>query len=181
MKTIRNTVSLFALLLPMLSQAQFLQPSNNPPASIQLAWDASSSPDVGSYNVYYGVGSGQYTNKVTSVGTNLTVTITLLRGASYYFAATAVSTNGLESDFSNEINYRPANKPVPPFLRLAKINFAVMGVTEPYALVKVESTKDLHAWGLVGSATADGAGVFSVSDSSPVDPSPSRRFYRAYF
>ena len=72
-------------------------------ASVTLDWDASTDPEVAGYNIYYGAASGLYTNMV-SVGEVNSATITnVVPGATYYFAATAYNTVGLESDFSNEI------------------------------------------------------------------------------
>ena len=76
-------------------------------ASVTLAWDASPDASVVGYKVYFGVGSGAYTNSVT-VTNGLTCTITNLTvGVTYFFAATAYEINGIESDFSNEVSYRP--------------------------------------------------------------------------
>jgi hypothetical protein len=74
-------------------------------ASVTLAWDASSDPNVTGYNVYYGVRSRGYTNffilgNTTSVGIS-----NLVQGTIYYFAATTVNSIGLESDFSDEAAY----------------------------------------------------------------------------
>lgn len=72
-------------------------------ATLQLAWDPS--PDASSYQVYYGVGSGSYTNTLAA-GSATNATISGLReGTTYYFSATALAASGLESDFSGEISY----------------------------------------------------------------------------
>ena len=83
--------------------------------TVTLAWDPSPGTNViANYNVYYGVASATYTN-VAAAGANTTVSISnLVEGATYYFAATAVDTSGLESDYSTEvstlipISYQPA-------------------------------------------------------------------------
>ena len=72
---------------------------------LTLAWDAS--PDVAAtgYRVYYGGASGVYTNSAT-VGNVTNATFSNLPdGATYYFAAVAYTTEGFESDFSNETSY----------------------------------------------------------------------------
>jgi hypothetical protein len=73
--------------------------------TVTLAWDSSSGTNViANYKVYYGVASDTYTNSV-SAGTNLTVSVSnLVLGVTYYFAATAVDTSGLESDYSTEVS-----------------------------------------------------------------------------
>src|SRR5438132_3961201 len=75
--------------------------------SVSLAWDPSTGSDVAGYNVYYGIASHSYTNFV-SVGNNTNATIPgLIPGTTYFLAATAYDTLGLESDFSNETNAAP--------------------------------------------------------------------------
>jgi hypothetical protein len=93
----RTWISTFAICLFSVSM---------PAASVTLSWDPSPDPSVVSYNVYYGVVSGAYTN-VASAGAATILTISnLFDGVTYYFAATALDNFGLESDFSNEVSYR---------------------------------------------------------------------------
>jgi hypothetical protein len=109
MKILRSV--LFAVLFAAPTQAAtgYLVPSNPPPV-VQLTWDLV--PGM-TYNLYYGVGSGAYTNKL-AVGLTNYATVTLPgRNATYYFAATAVA-SGLESDFSHEVSFTPAQPPSPP-------------------------------------------------------------------
>ncbi len=73
--------------------------------TVTLAWDPSTGTDtITNYNLYYGVASATYTN-VVSAGTNTTASVSnLVKGTTYYFAATAVDTNGLESAYSTEVS-----------------------------------------------------------------------------
>lgn len=72
---------------------------------VLVEWDPSPSPEVVGYRVYYGGASGGYTNSV-SVGNVTSTAITgLSPGVPYYFAGTAVTAEGLESGFSNEVSY----------------------------------------------------------------------------
>ena len=73
--------------------------------TVTLAWDPSPGTNViANYKIYYGAASTTYTN-VVAAGTNLTVSIpNLVVGTTYYFAATAVDTFGLESDYSTEVS-----------------------------------------------------------------------------
>ena len=81
--------------------------------NVTLAWNASTDPTVVGYNIYYGGGSGNYTN-MTSAGnaTNLTVS-GLVGGATYYFAATTYNSSGVQSPFSNEVFYSVPTNTVP--------------------------------------------------------------------
>src|SRR3954447_5001474 len=66
-------------------------------ASVNLAWDPSTSTGVLGYNIYYGTSSGGYTT-TASVTNATTITIpSLVAGTTYYFAATAFDDTGLES------------------------------------------------------------------------------------
>lgn len=72
-------------------------------SEVNLAWDPSPSTNVVRYNLYYGAKSGEYTN-CSSAGSNLFFLVSgLNQFETYYFAATALDTLGLESDFSDEL------------------------------------------------------------------------------
>jgi hypothetical protein len=72
---------------------------------VTLAWNPSLSPNVGGYELYYGLSSGQYTT-VLDVGNQTRYTVSDLEdGVIYYFAVTAYDTTGtIESAFSNEVD-----------------------------------------------------------------------------
>lgn len=75
--------------------------------NVTLSWDPSYPGDsvtITNYNVYYGVRPGVYTNSVM-VGTATNATIEITNGVRYFFAATAVDTNGLESVFSQQATW----------------------------------------------------------------------------
>jgi hypothetical protein len=73
--------------------------------SVDLAWDPSPDAGVASYRVHYGTGSASYT-VITNAGPTTGLTVQgLAEGTTYFFAVTAVGTNQLESDFSNEVSY----------------------------------------------------------------------------
>ena len=82
--------------------------------SVTLAWDASPSPEVNDYRVYFGTNSRSY-SFVTNAGLVLTQTVVLPSAGRWFFAATAVATNGLESEYSNEVQWEC--KPEPPVVR----------------------------------------------------------------
>lgn len=93
-----------------LSPAVFAQTG----ASVSLAWEPSPGPGVVGYNVYCGTASGAYT-RIEHFGDVTEARIEgLLTGITYFFAATAVASDGLESVFSNEVSYTvPAEEPDP--------------------------------------------------------------------
>ena len=110
-------------------------------SNVTLAWDPSVSPNVAGYNIYYGAASHNYTNTV-SVGTATSVTISeLIDNTTYYFAATAYDTNGIESDFSVETNYftssfRPPPTNTPPVIS----PIANQSTTQDVAIVAIPFT-----------------------------------------
>jgi len=59
--------------------------------------------EIASYKIYYGSSPGTYTSNVVIPGTLTTAQITLSYG-SWYFAATTIDTNGLESALSGEVS-----------------------------------------------------------------------------
>ena len=71
---------------------------------VVLAWDPNPEPDIAGYIIYYGVKSRKYDKKV-DVGNVTSGSVNLEEKATYYFAATAYNTSGLESDFSNEVSF----------------------------------------------------------------------------
>ena len=78
--------------------------------SVDLAWDPSPDAGVANYRVHYGTASSNYTT-FTNAGSATDLTVQgLTEGVTYYFAVTAIGTNQLESDFSNQISY---NVPLP--------------------------------------------------------------------
>ncbi len=112
-KPIKVTVAVLALLAIVIT-AFAVGRSPAPPANVTLTWTATPGLGLGTYNVYQGPSSGNYTN-VVNAGTNQSIIFSnLVRGGTYYFAATAVSTNGLESLYSNEVSYSPSVPPPVP-------------------------------------------------------------------
>jgi len=68
-----------------------------------LEWDPNSEPDLAGYKLYLGPNSGNY-DTVIDVGNQTTYTLTDLElDETYYIAATAYNTTGLESGYSNEV------------------------------------------------------------------------------
>ena len=77
--------------------------------SVTFAWNPVTNANLAGYNIYYGSVSHSYTN-VISVGNVTNATISgLVAGGTYYFAATTLSTSGLESGLSDEVSYTVPN------------------------------------------------------------------------
>ena len=81
---------------------------------VTLAWDASSCACAAGYRLYWGTNTRSY-SFVTNVGPALTQSVVLPRGGRWFFAVTAYSTNGLESEFSSEVTWE--DKPAAPVMR----------------------------------------------------------------
>lgn len=75
-------------------------------ATVPLAWDPSPSPEVTSYALYFGTNSRAYF-WTRNVGSALTGKVPVARRGTNYYAATALDSWGLESDFSEELAWVP--------------------------------------------------------------------------
>jgi hypothetical protein len=143
---------------------------------ISLAWFPSATPGVIGYNIYYGLESGIYTDKV-SVGLVTNTTITgLIAGATYYFVATAYTSTGLESPFSNEISYVvPSAADVQLQIAAARqFVLTISGLTNH--VYEIQATQDFKAWTNIGSAFIGGDGSLNFTDADAGNFS--QRFYR---
>ncbi len=74
--------------------------------TITLAGD-DSDPNIAGYRIYYGTESRAYEFRIDAGRATSCSVSNLIPGNSYFFAATAYSHLGLESDFSPEIAYTP--------------------------------------------------------------------------
>ena len=81
------------------------------PTAVTLSWQYADTNQIAGFNVYdsttSGTNNGTYENVTTVPGASATeATISnLTAGVTYYFAATAFETNGLESTYSDEVSY----------------------------------------------------------------------------
>lgn len=160
--------SVAVLLIASLAANAQLTPSN-PPPRVSLAWNASASTGVAGYNLYQGSASRFYTNKV-DVGSSLAFTVNLAtRGVTNYFAVTAYSTNGLESQFSNEIAYVAPLPPLAPTLQLAIVDGKLMirGSVDPYQEYELLRTQDFEAWTPVATNRVGNSTELAMADPNP--------------
>jgi hypothetical protein len=114
--------------------------------AIVLVWDPNQESDLAGYHLYQGGESGRYTNR-TTLGTVTINRLGRLRSGTYFFAVTAFNTSGLESDFSNEVEW---NEPWQPW-RIAATSCPPAGISllfdtyagQPYV---IESSPFLQSW-----------------------------------
>lgn len=107
---LRSIVSIFVVLL--FSLGAFVVDAEGA-ASVTIKWARNDEPDIVGYRLYYGTASRTYDGYVESSTTVATVSF-LIEGTTYYFAATAYDSAGLESAFSDELSYTaPIQSPTP--------------------------------------------------------------------
>ena len=83
-------------------------------ATVTLAWDANTEPNLAGYILHYGNASGSYSTEVDVGNTTMAALSGVDEGQTYYFAATAYNVNGNESTFSNEVRYTIPVDAIPP-------------------------------------------------------------------
>ena len=91
-------------------------------ADVRLTWDAPDPPaePIG-YRIYQGLASGVY-DKHVDAGTQMTWTMQGLEpGKTYYFAATALYPDNVESGYSNEVSKFIPVVGVPGTLRITGV------------------------------------------------------------
>ena len=83
-------------------------------ATVTLAWDANTEPNLAGYILHYGNASGSYSTEVDVGNTTMAALSGVDEGQTYYFAATAYNVNRNESTFSNEVRYTIPVDAIPP-------------------------------------------------------------------
>jgi hypothetical protein len=153
--------------------------------SVTLAWGRSTNQDVVGYNVHYGGAAQTYTN-VVAVGDVTNVTISgLLPGTVYFFAATAVNSAGLESEFSNEVAANQASGAPLPGLAQGQFSYTtnngaitLTGYTGPGGAVAIPSTiNGLPLTGIGDDAFDDCTNLTSVTIPDSVTSIGDDAFY----
>jgi hypothetical protein len=145
--------------------------------SVTLAWNQSTDPTVVGYNIYYGGASGIYTNEF-SAGSATNATISgLISGQTYYFAATAYNSLGLESGFSSEMSYVVPTTLSGVQLRVTPARQFILTVTGLIGhTYNIQATQDFKTWTVIGTVTVGASGSLNFTDTNAA--SFSRRFYR---
>ncbi len=134
--------------------------------SVTLAWDSSPDSAIAGYRLYEGATNGVYTNVVDLGNATSVKASNLVYGVTYYFAVTAYSNNGQESDFSGEISYRvPWPTDRPPVLRLAS-QLIGAGYAAPFTFnLAAEVTANGHTISQV--QFSNGGTLLGTSSSAP--------------
>jgi hypothetical protein len=88
----------------------------NAASTVTLGWNPNPEPDIAGYKVYLGISSRTYTSVVDAGNQTSQALSNLVPGATYYFAATAYNTSGLESAFSSEVSYGVTNANTAPVI-----------------------------------------------------------------
>lgn len=83
-------------------------------ARATLAWNANSETNLAGYTLYWGTESRSYPSnaQIAAPATQFTVS-NLSPATKYFFAVTARTDDGLESDYSAEVGHTPAGEPGP--------------------------------------------------------------------
>jgi hypothetical protein len=149
--------------------------------AVTLVWNANTEPDLAGYNIYYGVMSATYTNKL-SVGLVTTNILSgLAPGVTFFCAVTAFNTSDAESEFSNEISWREPERIEPPLVVATKCDAGSITLSwgsVPGAVYRVSGSIDLsvawYGWAdLTGDLVATGE---TMEWSEPADEPEA--FYR---
>jgi len=100
-------------------------------ASVTLAWDPSPEPMLSGYSLYWGTNSRAYDQiQLVELNTVQASATNLVAGTEYFFAVTARTWEGLESDYSTEVSYQ-----VPEQLTLTALLEEATDPAGPWALV----------------------------------------------
>jgi hypothetical protein len=95
-------------------------------SNVNLAWEPPANEGIAGCNLYYGGASRGYTNAF-NVGDSTAFRLTgLVPGQTYFFAVTCYDTSGIESDFSNELEY---SVPELPATNIVTVSVPVLSAT----------------------------------------------------
>jgi hypothetical protein len=151
-------------------------------AGVTFAWTPNTDIVAG-YKIHYGPASRTYNQLFDARNVTSGTVSNLVPGTRYFFALTAYNSQGLESDYSNEITYFvPTNTaPSGPFrltIALTPSRQRVLTLTGPTNRnYSIETGTNLTAWMNLGTVSVGPAGSASLVDTNP--PAQPRRYYRA--
>ena len=148
-------------------------------ASVTLAWNTSTDPNIAGYNLYYGGASRTYTNEVNAGLASSATVSGLTIGATYYFAVTAYDSFGQESGYSSEVTYLvPEPQPTLQTSRATAGQFMLMVTGQASHTYNIEATQDLKVWTVIGTVTIGAGGGSSFTDTNAANFP--QRFYRTH-
>jgi hypothetical protein len=153
--------------------------AQTPTTSLTLAWDATVSPDITNYNVYYGFAPGTYNGSIAAADHVSTTISNLVVGTRYYFAVTSVNQSGMESDYSTEISYTPTAQLGRITLHLAldsSLRVTLSGTGAVGSAYNVQWSANAVSWSNLTSLTIPASGNFSLVD--PASATNKMRLYR---
>jgi hypothetical protein len=129
---------------------------SNTAFSATLLWDPNSETNLAGYKVYSGTSSRDYSS-VVNVGKTTQYPLTnVVQGATYFFALTAYTTGGLESDLSTEVSYIPPTANTRPTIS----SFSPRSINEDASTGPITFT--------VWDAETPGSLTLSATSSNPV-------------
>lgn len=96
--------------------------------ALTLIWDPhSNQSQLANFKVYRGTNSGVYDKTiVVKKDRNFCILVGLLTNVPYYFTVTAVETNGIESDHSQEVTFVRSNQPLPFTTSVIKVTTSIV-------------------------------------------------------
>jgi hypothetical protein len=170
--------SLLIVLLTLFGHVQALA-LDAETASVTVAWDPSPSEGVMGYVVYVGTESRTYTRSIPTGSETSCVIDNLIRGVTYYIAVTAVDSTGLESDFSEELEYTPPPAEVTPPITLTFSQTGSVSLSSTGTVAReydVLASQDLLTWTNLARIAAGPDGEINFTDDQA--PDFSKRFYQ---
>jgi hypothetical protein len=150
-------------------------------AGVTFGWTANTDPVAG-YKIHYGPASRTYNQVFDARNVTAGTVSNLVAGTRYFFALTAYNSQGLESDYSNEITYFvPTNTaPLGPFrltIAVTPSRQKVLTLTGPTnRSYSIEAATNLTAWTNLGTVTVGSGGSSVFVDTNATNR---RRYYRA--
>jgi hypothetical protein len=144
---------------------------------VTLAWNPSPDAGVAGYNIYYGAGSGTYTNMIDAGNVTNAAISGLTTGATYYFAATTYDSTGRESGYSNEASYVvPATSSSLKISRTPAGQFILTVTGLAGQSCQILATQDFKVWTVIGTVIVGAGGSMDFTDTNAA--SFQHRFYR---
>jgi len=142
-----------------------------------LAWNPASDLTIKGYLIYYGPTNQPATNRLDAGMNNSATIYNMQANVTYRLYAVSYNTQGIESNPSNQLLVRQGTV---SRLKLAKQTNGSMKLTfsaAPGAAGQVQyASKPTGAWQTLGTATTDGSGNGTFTDTSANQASS--RFYR---